>query len=158
MSNANRNDNIYGTLAEFKKAYAKVYLIRIGSFADEDPPDFDAEIDTRLTDALKDASDRMDGFIMGRYDTPVDPAPDYFEVDCYCIAVMLLIQRKGYEPETSDAQAVKDGKECVKKYQMIAEGKIDLPTITDDGDSVPTSKIEATSPTKIFNSTTLDKF
>lgn len=159
MPNANRNDNIYGSLDLFKDAFAKRYLIRVGNFEDEEPADFTTEINDRLTEALRDASDVMDGYLMGRYTTPVDPAPDFFEKDCYCIAIGILIRRKGYESGTPDENAVKDADKCIKKYEMISQGKIDI-SVPDDstGETTPVVKYKATAPDKVFPEATLDKY
>ena len=159
MANANKNTNIYGSLDLFKAAFAKRFLIRVGNFADEEPADFTSEINDRLTEALRDASDVMDGYLMGRYATPIDPAPDFFEKDCYCIAIGILIRRKGYESDTPDANAVKDADKCIKKYEMISQGKMDI-SLPDDGtgETAPPVKYKATAPEKIFNDTTLDKY
>lgn len=155
---ANLNDNEYGKLPEFKKAFAKRFLIRVGNFEDVEPSDYNAEIEERLTDALRDASDQMDGFIAARYSVPVDPAPDYFEVDCFCIAAGMLVKRKGYEANTSDENFVTGGEKCLKKYEMIGKGQIDLPTTGDNGSGSPTSQVKACYPEKKFSQTTLDKY
>lgn len=153
------NDNMYGTLANFKKAYAKRFLIRVGTHEDVEPSDYDTEVNDRLTEALKDASDQMDGYISGRYAVPVDPAPDYFEVDCFCIAAGLLVKRKGYEVNTSDENFVTGGKDCLKKYELIGKGQIDLPSVEDDtGEFVPKSQVQSYYPDQIFSTDTLSKF
>lgn len=154
---ADLNQNIYGTLARFKAKYAKAYLIRLGSTEDTEPADFDADINNRLTEALKAASDKMDGYIMGKHNTPVNPYPDFFENDCYCITIGILIRNRGYEPDTADAKAVEDADKCEKKYVSLAEGKWDFNVPDAEGETGARIRFETDAPTKIFSETELNK-
>jgi hypothetical protein len=156
---ADSNQNIYGTLDRFKDQYSKSFLLRIGSREDEEPTDFDTDIDNRLTEGLKQASDRMDGYIASvGNDTPVDPAPDYFEPDCYCIAVGILIRRKGYEPDTPDHEAVKGADKCEDKYKALAKGTWQLQPADDEGKMTPPSRLKSGSPDPVFSGTRLDGY
>lgn len=150
------NTNQYATLAECKSRYSDQFLIRITNFVGVDAGT--SVVDDRLTDALRDASDIIDGYLMGRYSTPLSPFPDHFIPDTCCIAVRLLIERKGVEKDSSEEIAVTTGKDCEKKFRLIAEGKIDLSIPDTAGDAPPISNIIASKPKKIFTETTLDLF
>lgn len=95
---------------------------------------------------------------MGRYATPLSPFPDHFIPDTCCIAVRLLIERKGVEKDSSEELAVKTGMDCEKKFRLIAEGKIDLSIPDAGGDAPAVSNIIASKPKKIFTEKTLDAF
>lgn len=151
------NINKYATLDQFKASYSKNLLIRLSSFNDED--DFTDYQDDNLTNALRDASDIMDGHLMERYATPLSPAPDYFKPDCMVIAVSKLVERKGFIEGSADEQLYLAGKNLIKdRYMKIAEGKITIAIPDDDGNASAVSNVRASTPKKIFSSDTLDKF
>jgi len=154
---ADSNANIYGTLDLFKAQHPKPFLIRISNLDDnQEPQDFTAELDANMTKALEDASDLMDGYIMSKHPTPVADPPDFFEHDCYVLAIMILIRRRGYEKETPDAQAVEDGKEIEKKYQRLSEGKWDFVNPDSGGETAPPVRIKSEAPEKYFSKENLD--
>lgn len=151
------NTNKYATLEQFKATYSKQFLIRISNFNDED--DFTDYQDDNLNNALQDSSDIMDGYLMERYSTPLSPAPDFFKPDCMVIAVMKLIERKGFSEGTPDEQMYLAGKDLIRdRYLKISEGKISISIPDASGDASAVSNIQATSPDRIFPSTTLDTF
>jgi len=151
------NTNKYATLDELKASYSKQLLIRISNFNDED--DFTNYQDDNLINALQDASDIMDGYLMEGYDTPLNPAPDYFKPDCMTIAVMKLIERKGFLADTPDAQLYEAGKDIIRmRYEKIAAGKIKISIPDSGGEASAVSNTRASAPTKVFSSETLDKF
>jgi len=115
-------------------------------------------IDKKLTAALEDAADEMDGFLVSQVATPVVKFPDYFEKDCYKIAVRILIQRKGYSTDSPDHQAVRDGKDCLNKYEKIATGKLKLSLPDDAGEAAVALRTAACTPTKQFSRSVLDAF
>ncbi len=151
------NTNVYATLDQLKESYSKQLLIRISNFNDED--DFSDYQDDNLTNALQDASDIMDGYLMEGYSTPLNPAPDYFKPDCMTIAVMKLIERKGFLPDTPDAQLYEAGKDIIRmRYEKIAQGKIKISIPDSGGEATAVSNVHAEAPTKVFPKTTLDKY
>ena len=151
------NTNKYATLDQFKATYSKQLLIRISNFNDED--DFSNYQDDNLTNALQDASDIMDGYLMERYDTPLNPAPDFFKPDCMTIAVMKLVERKGYVAGSPDEQLYVAGKDLIRdRYLKIAEGKITIAIPDSGGDAVAVVQIQSSAPTKIFPDATLDLY
>jgi len=155
---ADSNTNIYGTLELFKAQHPKPFLIRIGNLDDnQEPQDFTTEIDTNITKALEDASDLMDGYIMSKHPTPVTDPPDFFEHDCYALAIMILIRRRGYEKETSDAASVEDGEKIEKKYMGIAKGTWDFVNPDSGGETAPPVRIKSEAPPKYFTESALDK-
>ena len=116
------NTNKYADLVYFKETYPDTLLTRLSNFDGVDPGT--AVIDARLTAALEDASDRIDQRIQKRYTTPLLPTfPDHFKPDTTCIAVMLLMKRKGYESDSPDENLVKDGEKCLKFFDEVAEGR-----------------------------------
>jgi phage gp36-like protein len=145
----------YATYAELTASYAKQFLIRISNFVDENP--FDSIQEDNCQKALDDASALIDGYLMGRYATPIAPAPAYFKPDTMAIAVGLLIERKGFVPDTADASAVTNKDNILKKYFSISEGKIDL-VIPSGGATVPASNVISSAPDKVFTSELLDKY
>lgn len=150
------NDNEYASIAQVKSRYSDEFLKRITNFTGVDPGT--AVIDARVTDAIRDASDLMDGLLQGRYDTPVGEPPDHFIADCIKIAIKLLVERKGYDEESSEKNYVTAGNEVLKKYEKIAEGKISL-GIPGTGDTTTTpTKILTSAPPKQFPCATLDKY
>jgi len=118
----------------------------------------DNRIDIKLTRALEDASDEIDGYILSQVATPMDPFPDYFEKDCYKIAVRILIQRKGYADGTPDAQAVKDGQKCLDKYFQISKGHIKLKAPDTSGKTLAATSTIASARDKVFTKNQLDAF
>jgi len=155
---ADLNQNIYGSLVRFKNKYAKSYLIRLGSREDIEPQDFNDEIDNRLTEALKAASDQIDSLIVSKHSTPVDPAPDFFERDCYAIAIMILLEDKGYEPDTPDDKAVKTGEKRLKYYEGVAKGSWDFKQPDDQGETTTPTRTKSFAPDKVFSSSRLDGY
>lgn len=145
----------YATLNELKASYAKQFLIRISNFVDENA--FDEIEDDNCQKALDDASALIDGYLMGRYATPVSPVPAYFKPDTMAISVGLLVERKGYSKDTSDEKVVETKDAILKKYFAISEGKIDL-VIPSGGATEPSSNIVTSAPDKIFTSELLDKY
>ena len=151
------NTNKYASLIQLKETYSKTLLIRISNFNEED--DFDDYEDDNLINALQDASDIMDGYLMGRYATPISPAPDYFKPDCMVIAVSKLVERKGYNTDTPDEQLYLAGKDLIKnRYMLIAMGKIELSLPDSGGSSEPVSNVRSYAPTIHFSQDTLDKY
>lgn len=146
----------YATLAQVQARYATDFLIRISNFTNED--DGSAIVAAHVDTALQDASDQINGYLQGRYPVPVSPAPDYFVSDTVKLAVKLLIERKGYDPESADAAHIKAGDEVIKKYTAVAQGDISitLPDLT--GAAVPPVKIKTTAPDRMFTAATLDKY
>ncbi len=150
------NDNEYAGKDDVIARYSSEFLIRITNFTGVDPGT--AIIDAKITAATKDASDLMDGLLQGRYDTPVESPPDHFIPDCIKIAVKLLVERKGYDEESSEKNFITAGNEVLKKYEKIAEGKISL-GIPGPGDSTTTpTKIKTSAPPKEFPCAKLDKY
>ncbi len=150
------NENQYADADAVKARYSAEFLKRVTNFTGVDPGT--AIIDPKITAATKDASDLMDGLLQGRYDVPVDPFPDHFIGDCIKIAVKLLVERKGYEEESSDANYVTAGNEVLKKYEKIAEGKISLGIPGEGGSSTTPVKIKTEAPPKVFPCAKLDKY
>jgi len=151
------NTNKYATLDQLKATYSKNLLIRLSNFNDED--DFADYQNDNLTNALQDASDIMDGYLMERYDTPLNPAPDFFKPDCMTIAVMKLVERKGYLPDSPDEQLYQAGKDLIRdRYLKISEGKITISIPDGSGEASASVQVQSTAPTKVFTSATLDKF
>ncbi len=150
------NTNKYATVAQVKERYSAEFLIRITNFTGVDPGT--AIVDAKIENAALDASDGMDGLLQGRYDTPVSSPPDHFIADCIKIAIKLLVERKGYDPESSEAEYIKAGNEVLKKYEKIAEGKISL-GIPGTGDTTTTpTRIKTSAPPKEFPCAKLDKY
>lgn len=150
------NTNEYADKDAVIARYSAEFLIRITNFTGVDPGT--AIIDAKITEATKDASDLMDGLLQGRYDVPVTPFPDHFIGDCIKVAIKLLVERKGYDEESSENNYIIAGNEVLKKYEKIAEGKITL-GIPGPGDtSTAPTKIKTSAPAKRFTEATLDKF
>lgn len=150
------NDNKYASVQDVKDRYSAEFLKRVTNFTGVDPGT--AIIDSRIEKAVLDASDQMDGFLQGRYNTPVEDPPDHFIPDCVKIAVKLLIERKGYEPDSADGEFIKAGNEVLRKYEKIAQGDISL-GIPGAGDTTTTpTRIKSSAPAKQFSEETLDKY
>ncbi len=77
----------------------------------------------RLENALDDASNVIDGYIVGRYGT-LSPAPDVLNTRCVDIAVFRLL---GGDEESKQYQA---NKNAMAWLMSVAEGKVDL--VSDD--------------------------
>ena len=151
------NTNKYATIVELKATYSKNLLIRISNFNDED--DFTDYQDDNLTNAVQDASDIMDGYLMERYSTPLSPAPDFFKPDCMVLAVMKLIERKGFIEGSPDETLYNAGKDVLRmRYEKIASGKISIAIPNVDGEASAVSNVRATTPDRVFSSATLDKY
>ena len=146
----------YATYAELTASYAKQFLIRISNFVDENP--FDAIQEDNCQKALNDSSALIDGYLMGRYATPISPVPAYFKPDCMSIAVGLLVERKGYSKDSSDEMVVQTKDNILKKYMAISEGKIDLQIPSSGGETSPASNVRTSAPAKIFPPELLDKY
>ncbi len=150
------NDNEYADVDQVKARYSKEFLKRITNFTGVD--DGTAVVDARITEATKDASDLMDGFLQGRYDVPVETPPDHFIGDCIKIAVKLLVEHKGYDEESSEKNYITAGNEVLKKYEKIAEGKISLGVPGPGGSTTVPVKIKTDAPPKVFPCAKLDKY
>ena len=150
------NDNQYATVDEVKARYSAEFLKRVTNFTGVDPGT--AIIDLKIENAVKDASDLMDGLLQGRYNVPVDPFPDHFTTDCVRIAIKLLVERKGYDEDGSDKNYITAGNEILKKYEKIATGDISLGVPGVGGSSTTPIKIKTSAPTKMFDEDTLDKY
>lgn len=147
----------YATVANTKAKYSSELLIRLTNFEGVD--NFTAITDAVLSAALDDASNLMDGYIAERYPTPLASPPTYFEVDCMTIAVMLLIQRKGYLQNTPDEALYNAGQDVLKmRYEKISQGKLSIGTGDGTGETVPATNVQATYPEKIFSQETLDLY
>jgi len=153
---ADLDPNEYVDLAGVKARYGTQFLIQITNFNDDDS--FTDIIDANLTRAIKDASDLMDGFLLSQVDTPVSPAPDYFAPDCAKITVGLLVERKGFRPDTPEEQCVLAKKEVLKKYMAISQGKIALSLPDSSGDTAAETTTISTAPKKLFPESVLNRF
>jgi phage gp36-like protein len=150
------SDNKYASVDDVESRYATDFLIRITNFTDEDEG---TEInEDRITTALEDASDLIDGYLQGRYAIPVSPFPEFFIPDTVKLAIKLLVERKGYEPKSPDEAHVTAGNEVLKKYMAIADGSISISIPDSGGSSVPPTKVLTSSPGAIFDKETLDKY
>lgn len=148
--------NKYATVQNVEDRYATDFLIRITNFTDEDEGE---EInEDRITTALEDSSDLIDGYLQGRYSVPVSPAPQFFLSDTVKLTIKLLVERKGYEPKSPDEAHVTAGNEVLKKYMAIADGSISISIPDSGGNSVPPAKVLTSSPSAIFDKETLDTY
>lgn len=148
---------MYATVANTKEKYSRELLIRLTNFEGVD--DFTAIKDTGLGHALEDASDLMDGYLSERYPTPITPAPDFFVSDCQTLAIMLLIQRKGYVAASPDEALYNAGQDVLKnRYEKFASGKMSLADLSSGSASIPKTNIQSSAPEMIFSKETLDKF
>jgi phage gp36-like protein len=148
---------MYATVAGTKAKYSRELLIRLTNFEGVDA--FTAITDSVLEGALDDASDLIDGYIQERYPTPFPTPPPYFEVDTMTIAIMLLIQRKGYLKDSPDEALYNAGQDAIKmRYEKISQGKISIGSTGGTGATVPATNVLASYPDAIFSQETLDKF
>lgn len=150
------NSNSYATLAQVKERYSTEFLTRITNFEGTDP--FTSIIDDRITKALLDASDLMDGLLQGRYDVPVVTPPDHFITDSIVLCVKLLVERKGYDEESSEKNYIDAGNDILKKYEKINAGKISLGVPGSGGSTTVPQKIKTYAPAQRFTENVLDKY
>jgi phage gp36-like protein len=151
------NPNTYADLARLKAYYSKIFLVKVSNFEPDD--DYSDYKDDRLSEALRDASDRIDGFLAARYSTPILPAPEWFPAACMVIAIAILIERKGYQKDTPEEKVVEAADKYLKQFADIARGLIDIAIPgSEGGGTTPPAQVVATYPDKIFPETLLDKY
>jgi phage gp36-like protein len=142
------NSNKYASIAQVSERYASDFLIRITNFTGIDAGE--SIIDARIDLALQDASDAIDGYLQGRYSVPLSPAPDFITPDTIKLAIKILVERKGYDPEGPDASHVTAGNEVIKKYTAIAGGDISISIPDAEGNSNAPARIHSSAPRKLF--------
>ncbi len=103
----------------------------------------------RLENALDDASNVIDGYIVGRYGT-LSPAPDVLNTRCVDIAVFRLL---GGGEETKRYQA---NKNAMAWLMSVAEGKVDL--VSDDQADAVGGEVRISAGERTFSDNSLDEF
>jgi phage gp36-like protein len=94
-----------------------------------------------VDEAIEDAGAEIDGYLVERYRTPVDPAPKNLKTYCADLAVYNLLSRKGLN-EDVDKDIVRRADNARAFLLKIGEGKLSLgiPKKDDQGavtESVP---------------------
>lgn len=146
----------YATTAQVTSRYASEFLKRITNFTVQD--DETAIIESRIVQANEDASAAIDGYLQSRYPVPLSPAPDYLMADTVKVAVKLLVERKGFDPEGPDAAHVKAGDEVLKKYMSVAKGDISITLPGSGGETPGPTRVLSSSSAKMFTETKLDGY
>lgn len=118
-----------------------------------DDQDLGAIDDAKVDEAIANADSMIDGYAASRYQIPFDPVPRLIHVIALDIAIYNLYSRRENVPEIRE----KRYKAAVKLLDRLVDGKltigeVDRPVVESSG------VIKASSRTKIFDETTLDKY
>jgi phage gp36-like protein len=119
----------YATAADLKARYPEKDLREL---TDENATVID---DDRLDGALADASDRIDGYLIGRYAVPLVKPPRVL-TEHACIIAMYRLQ--SLRPQSVSEVARKDYEDTIRYLEKVGEGKVQLSLAVDDTPAVQT--------------------
>ncbi len=96
--------------------------------------------------AIADAEAEANGYLAGRYETPLSPAPPWLRLHVGRLALWRLLSAKGYTPGSPDESIRKDRDAAIKFLEAVRDGKVHLGQTGDDGTSQPRARVVADHP------------
>jgi len=100
-----------------------------------EPNDTGDEWQNRVTKYIQSASDEIDGYISGRYKTPLEIVPNIIKEKCIEISIFKILCRKGIKKESDESIWITRYDNAIAFLKDINTGKIELGEITTDGGS-----------------------
>ena len=126
---------------------------RVAELADQNNDG--AETIGAVDNAMQEASDRMDSWLSGVLDTPLDPA-DYPALTGYAVSISLwlLAQGKGADPDGEEAGLKTEHDEAMRWVKAVGEGRLRLNKVS----QAAPGAVQVRSRTQIFTEEELSKF
>jgi len=132
-------DDVY---AQIEQRIVKSYASNSGETGNE--------WEIRLENMIAQATDEINGYIRGRYQTPLNPVPGFIKDLCVRIVKYKLISRKGYAPNTPEEGIAKDYQGVIKTLEKIRNGDVDIGISLSETESTPSAKAIYRTENKIF--------
>jgi phage gp36-like protein len=112
----------YSTLTDLQQIVAEHVLVRLT----QDDPDASVVDEDVVASAIADGDAVIDGYLSGRYATPLSPVPTVVRSISLAFARYALFSRRGYDPKGPDAVVRMDYDDRMKLLQAIGRGEVSL--------------------------------
>ena len=119
----------------------------------EDDTERESKIAALIEDAIKDASDEIDGYLAKRYPVPLSNIPGVINKFAKDIAVYNLFSRMGIDEDSREKNYLNRYKAATQFLTLLADGKVDIGIVTPQAAAQSGFKIQS-SP-RLFSRNTL---
>jgi len=147
---------MYCTRDDLLKVISLEYLVQLTD--DEDEGEDNPEIDDRVISAIEQAENLINGYCQPRYTLPFDPVPGLIRDLAVDITIYNLFSRRDWDQGETEGKWSGKYKAAVKKLEAIGKGTIQVTQGEEGETSEPETPVAGRTRTKVFDSTTLDKF